>query len=152
MTKKRNLRRGRMYSALKIEKYFEKYIRNLTHWLPEGIVDVDIDLLRRFDLLDYNSKKQDQLLTRYFHVVEGKDKITLVNDQFIIWIVPESTHRASRTYVLIALNREGTPYLELAFVTSDVYNSSKLVLRILEKFLFEIQENEESLKPYREVS
>jgi hypothetical protein len=51
--------------------------------------------------------------------------------------------------VLIALNQKGIPRLELAFLTTDVYNTSKLVLRILEKFLHEIQENEESLRPYK---
>lgn len=144
MAKKRESRGDRMYNPAQIEEYFKKYIHNLGQFLPDGVIEVDIDLLHRFDLLNYE-KKQDPSLTRYFHVIEAMDKITLINDQFIIWIVPETTERSSKTYVLIALNKKGIPELELAFVTSDVYNSSKLVLRILEKFLHEIQENEDLL-------
>jgi hypothetical protein len=36
--------------------------------------------------------------------------------------------------------------LELCFITSGVYNTSRLVLRVLEKFLVEIEENEKLLK------
>ena len=149
MSKKpRNTPGGQMYDAPLIEEYFQKYISDLAHWLPEGQIQVDIDLLHRFNLLQYE-KKKDPSLTRYFHVMESLDKITLVNDQFIIWIVPNSRDQVSSTTVLIALNKGGIPHLELSFQTSAVYNTSKLVLRILEKFLFEIQENEDSLKTYQ---
>lgn len=140
-----------MYNASHLEEYFKKYVKNLNEWLPEGVMQIDIETLHHFNLLNYN-KSYDSSLTRYFHVIESIDKITLINDQFIVWIVPENHEGLSQTYVLIALNQKGTPQLELAFVTSDVYNTSRLVLRLLEKFLFDIQENEEILKPYKEAS
>lgn len=140
-----------MYNASHLEEHFKKYITDLSKWLPEGVINVDIETLHHFDLLNYK-KSYDSSLTRYFHVIESPEKITLVNDQFIVWIVPENSGGRSLTYVLIALNEKNTPRLELAFVTSDVYNTSRLVLRLLEKFLFEIQENEETLKPYKEAS
>lgn len=140
-----------MYNASDLEQYFKKFIKNLSKWLPEGVLVVDIEILHKLGLLNYH-KSYDSTLTRYFHVIESQDKITLINDQFIVWIVPENDEGLSKTYVLIALNAQGTPKMELAFMTSDVYNSSRLVLRLLEKFLFEIQENEDSLKPYKEVS
>ena len=117
----------------------------------EGVIRVDIEVLHHFNLLNY-TKTHDSTLTRYFHVIESQEKITLINDQFIVWIVPENNSGHSQTYVLIALNHGGVPNLELAFLTSDVYNSSRLVLRLLEKFLFEIQENEDTLKTYKEAS
>lgn len=141
----------RMYNAQRLEEFYQKFIGDLNKYLPDGVIEVDIDLLHRFDLLNYE-RKQDPSLTRYFHVMESLEKITLVNDQFIIWVVPDTTGNIPRTYVLIALNKDGTPKLELTFVTSDVYNSSKLVLRILEKFLHDIQENEENLKSYGETA
>lgn len=128
-----------------LDEYFKKYINDLGYWLPEGILNVDIDLLQKLDLLN-PEHQQKQSLTRYFQVVESLDKITLVNQDFTVWIVPESQGKGNRTYVLIAINKNGIPNLELAFQTTDVYNSSKLVLRILESLLFEIQENEETLK------
>lgn len=136
-----------------LENSFKKYIKNITHWLPEGVIDVDINLLQRFNLLNYHSReKQDPALTRYFHVVESPEKITLVNEQFVVWIVPEKIGDVPVTYTLIALNHSDQPQLELAFSTSGVYNSSRLVLRVLEKFLFEIQENEDILTGLKKVS
>ena len=111
--------------------------------MPEGIIDVDLDLLHKMGLLHYHdSVKRDARLTRYFHVLESTDKITLINDLFVVWIVPDKIGHAAVTYTLIALNPD-QPHLELAYSTSGVYNSSKLVLRILEKYLEEIQENED---------
>ena len=137
-----------MYNASDLEQYFKKFLNNLSEWLPEGILEIDIKTLYELGLLNYH-KSHDSTLTRYFHVIESRDKITLINEQFIVWIVPGTEEGSSKTYVLIALNKQGIPQMELAFMTSDVYNSSRLVLRLLEKFLFEIQENEDSLKPYK---
>jgi hypothetical protein len=143
--KKKKAREGeRMYNVPIIENYFRKMIQDVPSYLPEGLIHVDIDLLQNFDLFNLD-KKPDTALTRYFHVIDTLEKITLINDQFIIWIVPENKGRTLKTYVYIAINKNSTPHLELVFVTSDIYNSSKLVLRILEKFLYEIQENEEAI-------
>ncbi|KAF3361575.1 Uncharacterized protein PHSC3_001951 [Chlamydiales bacterium STE3] len=140
-----------MYNASDLEQHFNKFTKNLTQWLPEGILEIDIITLHQLGLLSYY-KGHDSTLTRYFHVVESPDKITLINGQFIVWIIPKNHGTTSRTCVLIALNDRGIPKMELAFEAKDVYNTSSLVLRLLEKILFEIQENEESLKAYREIS
>jgi len=129
-----------------VEEYYKKVSRDILKWLPEGIQYVDLSLLNRFDLLDfYNQEKNDAALACYFHVIESKEKLTLINDQFIVWIVPEKINDMPITYTLIALNHEEDPQLEMAFASSGVYNSSRLVLRVLEKFLHEIQENEDVL-------
>lgn len=136
-----------MYDIKQLEKYYFSYIENLNEYLPEGITNVDIDLLKRFDLLNYHdSDSNDQALTRYFHAIESNEKIMLINDDFIIWIVPEKLHEIPFTYTLIALNTPQHPQLEICFVTTGVYNTSRLVLRVLEKFLFETQENEDFIK------
>lgn len=137
-----------------LEEYYNKYVKNLGYWLPEGIIEVDIELLKNFGLLTFYNNKvgNDEMLTRYFQVIESEDKITLVNDHFVIWIVPENVNDVPTTYALIAINVKDQPNLELAFSTSGVYNTSRLVLRVLEKFLVEIQENEELLKNFKQVS
>ena len=91
-------------------------------------------------------------LDRYFHVVETDEKITLVNEQFVIWIVPENVENVCKTFCFIALNTEKIPRLETAFCVSGVYNSSKLVLRVLEKLLQEVIENEEALNQLKKAS
>lgn len=130
-----------------IEEYFKKYSVNIRGSVPEGVIDIDLAVLQELDLLSYHlPSSYDSSLTRFFHVIETKEKITLVNDQFIVWIVPEKIEQVSITYVLIALNRPDGLKLELVFSASGVYNSSKLVLRVLEKYLSEIQENEDFMK------
>lgn len=147
MARRKNSGEGKMFDPSLIEAHYKKFRENILAYLPEGVVTMDIEKLHDLDLLDYELR-QEEALTRYFHVLETAEKITLVNDEFIVWIVPENDE-SPKTLVLIALNDKGVPRLELAFLTTDVYNTSKLVLRILEKFLHEIQENEESLRPYK---
>lgn len=138
-----------MNNIEKLEAVYKKYIQNLSDWLPEGIIRVDLALLQEMNLLDFDKEiqKPDDSLTRYFQVIEQEDKITLVNEEYVIWIVPSSNEEIAATYTLVALNRVGRePELELAFSVSGVYNTSKMVLRLLEKFLADIQENEDALK------
>ena len=135
------------YDPLVIDEHFKKFIQDMPTFLPDGAIEIDIDFLERLNLLKLD-KLHDTSLTRYFNVVESPEKITLINDEFVIWIIPDSTKSVPHTLVLVALNNNGIPHLELAFRASDIYNSSKLVLRILEKLLSDIQENEDSLKPY----
>lgn len=127
-----------------LEQRFKEFTTNLKSWIPDGIVSVDLELLHKHDLLNYHTVDSSTLgLSRYFQVIETYEKITLINDQFIVWIVPEYYKKGLVTYVLIALQDEKGSKLEMAFSTSGVYNNSKLVLRVLEKFLWEIQENNE---------
>ena len=134
-----------MHNLIQIEEAFKKYIKDLNKWLPEAIYYVDLDLLSQLDLLHFqpDSIIRDPSVTRYFQIIEAPEKITLINDQFVVWIVPDKMDEVALTYTLIAHNKlENQLKLEAAFVTTGVYNSSKLVLKILEKFLGEIQENE----------
>lgn len=137
-----------MHNLAVLEACYKKYVNDISTYLPEDIVNVDLALLYELDLLNYYDPDQnDPTLTRYFHVVESSDKITLVNEDFVIWIVPEKIEDVTLTYTLIALNEEEEPpNLQMCFVASGVYNTSRLVLRVLEKFLFEIQENENFIR------
>lgn len=136
-----------MNNIERLEANYKKFTKNLPKWLPEGVVDVDIALLQELELLNFDEQncQESDSLTRYFHVVETEEKITLVNEQFVIWIVPENDEDLSKTFTLIALNSEKEPTLEMAFYVSGVYNSSRLVLRVLEKYLKEIMENEDMI-------
>jgi hypothetical protein len=130
-----------------IEDCYKKYIKSLYYWIPEGIQTVDLRLLQKLDLLHiYRPESQAPPLTRYFHIIESPEKITLINDEFVVWIIPDKIDHIPVTFTLIALNKEDYPHLELAFVSSGIYNTSKFVLRILEKFLLDIQENETLIK------
>ena len=140
-----------MYNLSIIEECYRRYIKSLYYWIPEGIFSVDLTLLKKFDLLHFQRPEiQESSLTRYFHIVESPEKITLINNDFVIWIMPDRIDHIPVTYTLIALNRGDYPKLEVAFIASGVYNTSKLVLQVLEKFLVEIQENEKILDQFQE--
>lgn len=134
-----------MHNIQILEAYYRKFTNDLNQWLPEDIIDVNQELLEQLNLHEENYNHDDSL-TRYFHVVESEDKITLINDQYVIWIVPEKMDDSPVTFTFIAINSRVEPQLELCFVTSGVYNTSKLVLRLLEKFLTEFEENEKVIE------
>jgi hypothetical protein len=137
-----------------LEECFKKYIKNMAYWAPEGIMQVDLNLLNQFDLLKFfdSAAQSEDSLTRYFHVVESPEKITLINEQFVIWIVPENVNGTPTTYALVAINHPTDLHLEIVFSVTGVYNTSWLVLRVLEKYLKDIQETEDLLNRYRKVS
>lgn len=137
-----------MHNLALLEACYKKFVNDISAYLPEDIINVDLALLHELDLLHYYDPEQnDPSLTRYFHVIESNDKITLVNEDFVIWIVPEKIEDVTLTYTLIALNEENQqPNLQMCFVASGVYNTSRLVLRVLEKLLFEIQESENFIR------
>jgi hypothetical protein len=131
-----------------LELSFHKYTQNLGEWIPDGITPVSLPLLQRLNLLTAtlaNHSNPEELLTHYFHVVENKEKITLFNDQFVVWIIPEYIDHRAKTFVLIALQEEKDLRLEMALSAEGVYNSSKMVLRVIEKLLIEIQDTEREL-------
>lgn len=136
-----------MHNLALLEECYKKFIKEISTWAPESIIDVNLELLHDFNLLDINNRfHHDPALTRYFQVIESTEKITLVNDDFAVWIVPEKSDGLALTYTIISINDHDRPRLELVFVTAGVYNTSRLVLRVLEKFLYDIQENEDYLK------
>ena len=131
-----------------IEEYYNKFVDRLEEWIPDAIFFVNLDLLHRYDLLHFGPqvmRKGDLILDRYFHIAETPDKLTLVNDEFVIWIYPSHLNDEPVTNVLIALNRKGVPQLETAFIASGVYNQSSLIMRLLEVILAEIHDNEQLL-------
>lgn len=133
-----------MDKIAELDSSYEQFIHHLPELIPDGVVMVDLKLLQKLGLLHEEIENDSSTsLTRFFHVVESKDKITLFNDQFVIWIVPEKLDNEPHTLVLVALDSHPKPKLEMAFSMSGIYNTSRLVLRVLERFLSDIQENED---------
>ena len=136
-----------MRSIQVLEKCFRKYLKNFDQLSQENFINIDINFLQESNLLHFHQPKTfDFGLTRYFQIVETPEKITLVNDEFVVWIVPENIENKTGTYTIIALNGDIEPKLELVFLLSGVYNTSHLVLSVLEKLLFEIEETQELLQ------
>lgn len=139
-----------------VEEFYQKSIKDVELMIPEGIYFVNLELLHHFDLLHFQptGEYRDPLMAGYFQVIESQEKITLINNEFIVWIIPNKVDQAaSFTYILIALNKEDQdPQLEAAIISSGIYNTSKLVLKILEKFLIEIQETEKTISNFQKTT
>lgn len=126
-----------------LEESYQKFLKDNMS-LPDGILKIDLNYLFKNDLLKFYSPNLQ--FTRSFYVMETEDKITLLNDEFVVWIVADYFDDLPCTYVLIALNQQiKGPKLEMAFVTAGVYNTSNMVLQILEKVLQDIKDTEEVL-------
>ncbi len=139
-----------MHNPEEFEADFNKYIGDLKAFAPDGVVEIDLSLLHDLGLLSCEEAEEqyEDTLTHHFYVVESSDKLTLFNQKYVVWIVPQLIKEIPTTYTLIALNDKKETHLEMVFATSGVYNHSSLVLRILEKFLDQIEENEQEICPY----
>jgi hypothetical protein len=144
-----------------LEKSYQKYIQNLPECVPDGILDVDISVLHNCGILGASLAEPLELensLSHYFHVIESTEKITLFNQEFVIWIVPihsgsdlEDEDTLSRSYVLLALNNDSEPELEMVFSTSGIYNNSKFIIGLIEHFIEDIKENEKLFGEFEDI-
>lgn len=137
-----------MLNPNQIENIFQKYAKDLSQCLPDGIINVNLKLLHDLNLLEKINEENEEDFTQYFHVIETKEKVTLFNDKFIIWIVPKMQDEEPITYVLVAILNNEKPHLEIAFTTSGVYNSPKYVLKILQYYLLDMLETEATLTAF----
>lgn len=134
-----------MKDAKALDSCYHHFVDNLTDYIPEGIQLTSLEMLYRFGALYFANLPTEEFFARYFEVLESHDKVTLVNERFAIWIVPDVMDDRPITYVLIALNGGEKPTLETGFAAVGIYNTSKLVLRLLEKMLMDIEETEDLL-------
>lgn len=128
-----------------LEKAFQEFSTNLSKWIPDGIINVDLKLLNDLGLLnnaELEHSVSDAHLNHYFHIIETPDKVTLFNEQFAIWIVPQVIDENPTTTTLISLLQGDKPHLEIVYLTSGVYNTPKYILKILQHFLAEVQDTE----------
>lgn len=128
-----------------MEAAYKDCIKNMKQWSRDEVIQVDNQLLQQLNLLGEGAAVNDSP-PYSFNFLESDDKVTLYNDRYVIWIVPENDNGKLVTYTLVALNKNTVPRLELVFLTSGIYNNSHLVLKLLEKFLDDIEENENALE------
>ena len=140
-----------MIKPEKLDEYYEKFLDDPSYWVQDGIVDINLEILREWGLLN-QSEEEEKLLQEqfpfYFHVLENNSKVTLFNNQFIVWIVPEVVKDVPCTTVLIALIKENDLKLEIVYNTSGVYNTPKYVLKTLRHFLTEVIDTEEEISSF----
>lgn len=129
-----------MFTPAQIEKAFASFTHHLTGWCPDTVVSVNLPFLMELGILSYNQLKDSTFedFVHLFQVIETDDKVTLYNEQFLVWIVPKMVQDIPTTKVMIARIQKKLPQLELIFSTEGVYNAPKYILLVLEKLLTEI--------------
>lgn len=128
-----------------LEEAFQEFSSNLLKWVPDGVIHVDLRLLHDLGLLNHSELEHsvnEENLSLYFHIIETPDKVTLFNDQFAIWIVPQLVDDMPTTTTLISLLQGNKPHLEIVYTTNGVYNTPKYILKVLQHFLTEVQDTE----------
>ncbi|MBI5346157.1 MAG: hypothetical protein HZB76_03340 [Chlamydiae bacterium] len=136
-----------MLNPIEIENLYKQYAENLSQLAHDGITSVDLPLLHELNLLNEHDQIKDDPddLTQYFHVIETAEKVTLFNEQFLVWILPKTEQDNPITYVMIALNAGGKTSLEVVFTTSGVYNTPRYVLKVLQYYLIDMLETQATL-------
>ncbi len=137
-----------MSNPITLEAAYHEFIEHLPFFLPDGVIEIDLKLLHENKILSPNKKASSKEIKHYFHIIETPEKITLFNDDYVVWIAPQKLGDRSLTLTLVAklMEEKKQPELELAFSSRGVYNTSQIVLQVLEHFLEEINENDKMLE------
>ncbi|MBY0529211.1 MAG: hypothetical protein K2P51_03375 [Rhabdochlamydiaceae bacterium] len=134
-----------MINPVILEEAFLEFSNNLQKWIPDGVIHVDLKVLHDLGLLNQSELEHsvnEENLSLYFHIIETPDKVTLYNDQFAIWIIPQLVQDIPTTTTMISLLQGNKPHLEIVYTTTGVYNAPKYILKILQHFLAEVQDTE----------
>lgn len=128
-----------MLSPQVLEKFYHTFTNNLSHYLPDGIVEVTHDFLKEHHI------NPDLIVTeneqpKSYYVLETEEKITLLNENFVIWIIPTVNREVPVTFALIASIYDAELKLELCFSAADGLNAPHIVLKVLDYYVDEIEE------------
>ena len=132
-----------MVSMEQLDGFFQKLSANTGEFFPDGVVDINVKVLHNLGLLSDNPPVLHEApASSLLQAVESDGRITLFNEKFALWIVPQANTAAPTTVTFIA-RRTGDAFSpEVAFRTQGIHNRSKTILRIIDRFLVEIQETE----------
>jgi hypothetical protein len=133
-----------MMNPIQLEEAYKDFTENFQKWAPDGFINVNLQLLQDLGLLSNTEEENSdsESLAQQFHVIETNDKVTLFNQQFAIWIVPQVDTELPSTLILISLIQNLKPHLEIVYTTSGVYNTPQYILRVLQHFLTEVLDTE----------
>ncbi len=131
-------------NPIQLEEAYKTFTENFNKWAPDECIQVNLQLLQDLGLL--NNWEADpstsESLTQQFHVIETNDKVTLFNDQFAVWIVPQIQTEIPSTLIMVAMMQNLKPHLEIVYTTAGVYNTPKYILKVLQHFMTEMLDTE----------
>lgn len=127
-----------------LDYYYNKIIKGVASIPKDEIVEVNQKFIDEIGIgqKDRLSTEKDRIQRR-FHVVETNDRITLWNQYYVIWIIPNQMEEELKTIVLIADNRPKEPKLLNILFIKGIYNNSTFILQLIDQMLAELQENDQ---------
>ncbi len=131
-----------MVNLEQLEAFFEHLSYHTVEALPDGIQDITIKTLHTLRLLSTESEEGSIPTAHFLQAIESEGKITLFNDNFVIWIVPKNDLDPPATTTFIAKRLNGSLHPEIAFKTMGIHNRSRTILKLIERFLTDIQETD----------
>ncbi len=131
-----------MFNADRIEALFQLFLSQLQSGGADRWIHIDNQLLTNLGLESSELSLDLTTSQSYFFVLESSDKITLINQDFIVWLVPLKNEK-QETLSLVARNTEKEPQMELIIHASGSFNTPDIILKVLERTLKEIKENDE---------
>ena len=140
-------------NPIQLEEAYKEFTENVNKWAPDECIHVNLQLLQDLGLLNNwdVAPSTPESLTQQFHVVETNDKVTLFNEQFAVWIVPQIQTELPSTLVMVALIQHLKPHLEIVYTTSGVYNTPKYILKVLQHFMTEVLDTEATLSSIKKT-
>lgn len=139
-----------MVSIEQLDIFFDHLTKNTKDLLPDGILDINIKTLHTLQLLSEESSMDEIPESHLLQAVESEGKITLYNDRFALWIVPQVGASPSATVVYVATHNDAGVRAELGFRTTGVHNKSKTILRLIDKFLIDIQDTDSIIASFEQ--
>jgi hypothetical protein len=136
-------KRAPVVSIEQLDAFFQKLSTNTGELFPDGIVNINVKVLHDLHLLSEDPPTiHETPVSSLLQAIESEGKITLYNEKFALWIVPQA-HASPPTTITFIARRTGEAISpEVAFRTQGIHNRSKTILRIIDRFLAEIQETE----------
>lgn len=128
-----------------LDESFREFYNNFSKWLPDGFININLKTLNELGLLSSAKIEEDtpDSISHKFHVIETNERVTLYNDQFVIWILPRSEEgEVSSTMTMIALLQNHKPHLEIVYTNTGIYNTPRYILKVLEHFISEVTDTE----------
>ena len=142
-----------MVSIEELDAFFDTMSNNVSEMLPDGILDITVKTLHNLRLLGEEPLEEgNEPVAHLLQAIESGGKITLFNDRFVLWIVPQQDVSPSSTIVYVAQHFDETIKPELGFRTTGIHNRSKTILKLIDKFLSEIQETDSVISNFEHNS
>jgi hypothetical protein len=141
-----------MLSIEDINAFYAYLTQHTPDLIPDGIIDVDVKLLQSLNILNPTQNIGSGSAKELLQAIDSGGRITLFNDRFVLWIIPQNDVSPPSTTVILARCNENTIKPEVAFRTAGIHNQSKTILQLIDRYLIDIQETEEVLEKFEHSS